>query len=311
MNANALITLDVNQETYLLNQFAIAPVVPTANLDGNSTPWAGPAMMPTAEASPVFLTAWWKNLVVLNYEIPARILAPFVPPGTAIDAWEGDTLVSIVGFEFDDVRVLNAPVPFHRSFEEINLRFYVRRRTADGWRRGVAFMREVVSRPAVAFLARHLYGEPYTTLPTNREFRHHRATVASAPPDQTTPGNATTVRYSWRHDKTWSRVEVTADTTRKPVHPEPDSEEQFITDHAYGYGTHRGRTIEYVVEHPLWRYWPALAADFDCHPATLRALYGEAFAPYLESPRSAYLVEGSPVAVRRPRAITTPKEARP
>lgn len=265
----------------------------------------------TAEAPPVFLTARWKNLVILNYEVPARILVPFVPPGTELDTWKGDTLVSIVGFEFDDVRVLNTPVPFHRSFEEINLRFYVHRRTRSSWRRGVVFVREVVRLPAVAFVARQLYGEPYMTLPTKREFRHHRATAASAPPDQTTSGNATTVRYSWRHHNTWSRVEATADTAREPRHPEPGSEDEFITDHAYGYGMHRGRTVEYVVEHPLWRCWPTLDAGLDCHPATLRAHYGEALAPYLKSPRSAYLVEGSPVTVRRPRAITTPTEPHP
>lgn len=150
-----------------------------------------------------------------------------------------------MGLEFDDVRVLNTPLPFYRSFEEINLRFYVCRRTGSGWRRGVVFVRELVSLPAVALLARHLYSEPYTTLAMKPEFQH------------------------------------------------------------------RGRTVEYVVEHPLWRYWPTFDAGFECHPATLRTLYGEAFAPYLKSPRSAYLVEGSPVTVRRPRAITTPKEARP
>ena len=255
----------------------------------------------TAEAPPVFLTAWWKNLVILNYEVPRRVLAPLVPPGTELDTWKGDALASIVGFEFDDVRVLDTPLPFHRSFEEINLRFYVRRRTADGWRRGVVFVREVVPLPTVALLARYLYGEPYTTLPTKREFRHHP--MASAPPEQTTPNRATTVRYSWRHNRIWSRVEATADTTREPRHPEPGSEEEFITDHTYGYGTHGGRTIEYVVEHPLWRYWPALDAGFDCHPTTLRALYGESFAPHLTSPRSAYLAEDSPVTVRRPRAL--------
>ena len=250
----------------------------------------GPAPVPSPP--PVFLTAWWKNLVVLNYEVPARVLAPFVPPGTELHPWEGETLASIVAFEFDDVRVLGIPFPLHTRFEEINLRFYVRRRTADGWRRGVVFVREIVPLPTVALLARHLYGEPYVALPTRRRFRHHPA-----------PHGTTTVRYSWRRDGTWNFVEATADTGREPTHPEPDSEERFITDHKYGYGTRHGNTIEYIVDHPLWRCWQALEANFECHPDTLRALYGEAFAPYLESPRSAYLVEGSPVTVRKPRAV--------
>ena len=255
-----------------------------------------------ANLPPVFLTAWWKNLVMLNYEVPARTLAPFVPPGTELDGWEGEALASIVGFEFDDVRILNARCPFHRHFEEVNLRFYVRRRTPDGWRRGVVFVRELVPLPAVALLARRLYGEPYRALPMRRRFRHRAA--PSAHPGRTTSASSTAARYSWRHDGVWSHVEVTADTGREPARPEPGSEEEFVTDHAYGYGTRRGRTIEYVVEHPRWRCWKVLDARFDCRPETVRALYGENFAPYLESPRSAYLVEGSPVVVRRPRAVT-------
>ncbi len=235
---------------------------------------------------------------MLNYVVDPEILTPFLPPGIELDAWRGKALASIVGFEFAEVRVLRIPVPFHRHFEEINLRFYVRRRTADGWRRGVVFVRELVPLPTVALLARRVYGEPYKALPMERLLRRHPVTPAS--PDAATREHATTVRYSWRHDNAWNRVEATVDTTQDPRLPEPGSEEEFLTDHTYGYGTRRGQTIEYVVEHPTWRYWNALKARFDCNAATLRTLYGDAFAPYLKSPRSAFLVEGSPVIVRRP-----------
>lgn len=208
---------------------------------------------------PVFLTAAWRNLVVLNYEVEPRILLPYLPPGTELDAWGNRTLASIVGFEFADVRVLRTPVPFHRDFEEVNLRFYVRRKAADGWRRGVVFIRELVPRPIVALLARRVYGEPYMALP------------------MTACKTGTAVRYSWRHDRKWNRVEATADTTRAPLQTDPGSEEEFIIDHEYGYGTRRGRTIEYIVEHPPWRYWKTLNAELDCGVRTLNALYGEAF----------------------------------
>ena len=238
---------------------------------------------------------------MLNYEVDPAILAPFVPPGTELDSWQGKTVASIVGFEFADVRVLGAPIPFHRHFEEINLRFYVRRRTPDGSRRGVVFIRELVPLRTVAFLARLLYGEPYKALPIRRFSR----TVPMPPAAQgaRARGRATTVGYTWYGDDTWNRVEATADTTQPPRQPEPGSEEEFITDHAYGYGTRHGRTIEYVVEHPTWPCWNAMKTRFDFNADTLRTLYGEDFAPYLESPRSAYLVEGSPVTVRSPRVI--------
>lgn len=255
----------------------------------------------TNRQQPVFLTAWWRNLVMLNYEVDPDIVAPLVPRGIELDEWQGSTLVSIVAFEFADVRILNMPVPFHRHFEEINLRFYVRRRTAGGSRRGVVFIRELVRLPIVSFLARRFYGEPYRTVPMARHFRRH--TVTPAPPGGTPPARATTVRYSWRQDGRRHHVEATADTVRDPRQPEPGSEEEFITDHTYGYGTHRGRTIEYVVEHPRWRYRNPAKADLYCTASTLRSLYGEAFVPFLREPRSALLVEGSPVTVRRPRVI--------
>ena len=162
----------------------------------------------------------------------------------------------------------------------MNLRFYVRREVADGWRRGVVFVKELVPLPTVALLARVLYGEPYRALPMERDFRDRP--VSSASSGKAGRERATAVRYSWRHDKTWNRVEATADTTQEPRHPEPGSEEEFLTDHAYGYGIRRGRAIEYVVEHPTWRYWDAVEARLDCRAVTLRDLYGEEFAAVLE-----------------------------
>ena len=250
---------------------------------------------------PVFLTAWWKNLVMLNYEVDPEVLTPFVPRGIELDSWDGKTLASIVGFEFADVRILGTFLPFHRHFEEINLRFYVRRETPAGSRRGVVFIRELVPLPTVAFLARLLYGEPYKSVPMARLFHHHP--MPPAVQDATTREHATTVGYSWYQDDTWNRVDATVDMAEDPRQPEPGSEEEFITDHTYGYGTRRGRTIEYVVEHPSWRYWNASKTRLDCNADILRALYGAEIAPFLNSPRSAYVVEGSPVTVRHPRAI--------
>ena len=79
-----------------------------------------------------FLTASWRYLALLNYEVPPALLRPLVPAGTELDMWGGATLASIVGFRFLDTRVLGLSIPGHRDFDEINLRFYVRRRAEDG-----------------------------------------------------------------------------------------------------------------------------------------------------------------------------------
>jgi hypothetical protein len=80
-----------------------------------------------------FLTVQWRHLVMLNSEVESSALTGRVPGGTELDTWRGRTYLSLVGFLFLDTRVLGVPIPFHRDFEEVNLRFYVPRRADDGW----------------------------------------------------------------------------------------------------------------------------------------------------------------------------------
>ena len=74
------------------------------------------------------------------------------------------------------------------------------------------------------------------------------------------------------------------------------SEEEFITEHYWGYSSLRGGgAVEYKVEHPRWRVWPLLRPVLDCDVATL---YGARFAgPLAGEPSSAFLADGSEVAV--------------
>jgi uncharacterized protein YqjF (DUF2071 family) len=223
-----------------------------------------------------FLTAEWRDLAMLNYEVDPGILAGHVPAGTELDRCNGRTLVSVVGFRFLRTRVLGIGVPFHRDFEELNLRFYVRRKAEEGWRRGVVFVREVVPRRAVALLARLLYNENYLACP----MRH-----------AITPGR---VSYGWRSGGRWH--ELSLDSEGEPVLPAEGSEEKFITEHYWGYARQRdGGTVEYRVEHPRWPVRRAARAALDCDVV---AFYGSTFAtPLSGAPSSAFLAEGSPVTV--------------
>ena len=109
---------------------------------------------------------------MLNYEVSPALLRPRVPAGTELDSWNGATLASMVGLRFLDTRVMGIPVPGHRHFDEVNLRFYVRRRGEDGeWRRAVVFVRELVPRRAIALVARWCYHAPYVAVPMRHEIR--------------------------------------------------------------------------------------------------------------------------------------------
>ena len=61
----------------------------------------------------IFLTAEWRYLAMLNYEIEPVVLLPLVPRGTELDGWNGKNFVSMVGLLFENTRVMGLRIPFH------------------------------------------------------------------------------------------------------------------------------------------------------------------------------------------------------
>jgi uncharacterized protein YqjF (DUF2071 family) len=240
-------------------------------------------MMPSPRT---FLTAEWRDLAMLNYAVDPGVLAPLIPAGTELDFFEGQTFASVIGFRFLRTRVFGVAVPLHTDFDEVNLRFYVRRRGAEGWRRGVVFVRELVPRRAIAFLARAVYGEPYRRLPMRHQI------------DRSDEGIR--VEYGWKRAGRWESLHATGHG--QPQEIAAGSREEFITEHYWGYTTRRpGSSSEYQVEHPRWRIWHDVKAGLDADAA---ALYGERFASCLAAgPAFAFIAEGSAVAVRKNLAV--------
>ncbi len=238
------------------------------------------------DSAPVFLTAEWRDLVMVNFDMDPNVLSPLVPCFTELDQWNGRTFVSVVGFMFKNTRILGVSIPGHTTFPEVNLRFYVRHRSREGWRRGVVFVKEIVPRRVVAWVARTLYNEPYVALPM-RQCR-------------TMYDDVTSVTYTWKHQAKWGTLDF------ESPHPMEDclhdDEASFVTEHYWGYTRQKdGGTIEYAVEHPRWSAMQVGDASLECD---IRSLYGEAFVEALSArPSSAFLCEGSPVLVRRGRRV--------
>jgi len=233
-----------------------------------------------------FLSAEWRYLAMINYEIDPAILLPYVPGRTELDCWNGKTFVSMVGFLFLRTKLLGLPIPFHQDFEEVNLRFYVRRKAEEGWRRGVVFIKEIVPKIAIAAVARAVYNEKYVAMP----MRHHiEIESGSLKKDGS-------VEYGWRCQGRWNhlRVETMGDLQRTTA----GSEEEFITEHYWGYAAQTdGSCTEYRVEHPPWPIWRVSRSSLDCDVARI---YGDQFVECLSAaPSSAFLAAGSPVIVRR------------
>lgn len=238
-----------------------------------------------------FLVAEWRNLLMANYPIDPAVLQKHLPCGTELDFFNDTCFVSLVGFLFKDTRLLGIPIPFHQTFEEVNLRFYVRYKEAGAWKRGVVFMKEIVPRRMISFVANTVYGEKYATYPMKHSWL------------MTEQGFE--VSYQWKVRGEWNHMRAL--TEKENTELVPGSEEEFITEHYWGYTHVNDRcTGVYEVAHPRWKVHKVLSHSIHCNAAYL---YGPQFAEALQQPPSSvFLAEGSAIRVMPGSRIYLPQK---
>jgi uncharacterized protein YqjF (DUF2071 family) len=230
--------------------------------------------------SKTFLQAEWRKLVMANYSVDKDILKNYLPNKTEIDLWNNICYVSLVGFMFENTRVKGFKIPFHINFEEVNLRFYVRYKDKDGWKRGVVFIKEIVPKPALTFVANTIYKEHYETLPMSHSWINF--------------DNYQTIEYKWKKGK-WNSIKAKVDKILSSINE--GSEEEFITEHYWGYTKlSENKTSEYGVEHPKWDVYKTLEYNID---VDFGRVYGKDFEILnKEKPVSVFVVEGSEIKVK-------------
>ena len=232
------------------------------------------------------LTAESKNLALINYEIDAEILENYIPKGTEIDTWNNKCYISLVGFMFENVKLLGMKIPFHINFEEVNLRFYVKRFENNKWKRGVVFIKEIVPKPALTLVANTLYKEHYQTLP----MKH--STVENK--------NSKDFVYKWKTKNKWNTILV--ETEINPIEIEVNSEAEFITEHYFGYTkVNDEKTYEYEVKHPRWKQLKVINHQIDVN---FGEVYGNDFEFLIhQNPISVLLAIGSEISVENKKQI--------
>ncbi|MEJ2003965.1 MAG: DUF2071 domain-containing protein [Cyclobacteriaceae bacterium] len=233
-----------------------------------------------------FLRAEWRKLAIANYIINKNILAPYLPAGTELDLWNGNCFVSLVGFMFRNTKLLGLRIPFHTDFEEVNLRFYVRRLENGEWKRGVVFIKEIVPKRALTFVANTIYNENYETMPMEHLWQENN--------------DRRIVEYSWL--KSGIKNSFMIEASRNHSEIDSGSETEFITEHYWGYArVNEQKTNEYEVTHPRWNVYKVLnfkiIVDFGL-------VYGEKFS-FLNNiePHSVMLAEGSEITVENKKTI--------
>ena len=229
----------------------------------------------------LFLKANWDNIIMANYAIDPKILTPFLPKGVELDLFNGKCYVSLVGFMFKNTKLFNIPIPFFGNFEEINLRFYVKRIEKNKIiKRGVVFINETIPYPIVAWVANKLYNEHYTVVPTKHKI--------------ITEESSKKVKFEWLLNKKWNSIAVTTSTTSEKM--TQNSLEIFIYEHYYGYTkTAENKTEEYKLQHPSWKTSKVLDYKIECD---FESMYGKSFSVlnHIE-PEAVFIADGSTVAI--------------
>ena len=233
-----------------------------------------------------FLLAEWKNLVMANYIVDPALLQKYLPNKTELDFYEGKCYVSLVGFMFMNTRVLGFKIPFHVNFEEVNLRFYVRYNDNGTWKRGTVFIKEIVPKPAISFIANTVYHEKYET----KKMRHETVETEQE----------LCLNYQWKHRENWFTIQASAQKPSRPM--VPGSKEEFIAEHYWGYSKYNEKVIyEYNVQHPAWQIYPVNNYLICCR---FGLLYGEDFSCLDNTtPASVFVAEGSEVSVLKKRNL--------
>ncbi|MGE4133569.1 MAG: YqjF family protein [Bdellovibrionales bacterium] len=229
---------------------------------------------------PVFLSADWRHLALLNYEVDPEVLLPHLPTGTELDYLNGKTYFSLVAFLFDKTNLFGIlPTLFHRRFEEVNLRFYVTRQDEAGLKRGVVFVKEIVPKPFLAWTARTFYHENYVSMPMSHDIEGGRKYV-----------------YTFGD----SHLKVLADG--RLIEAAENSPERWITEHYWGYTrVSDTETLEYEVKHPVWSLYGI--ENFEVQ-IDIASLYGPEFVQaFNQGPSSVFLADGSEVTVHLPKRI--------
>jgi len=228
-----------------------------------------------------FLKAQWQNIVMANYAVPSEMLKKYLPKGVELDLHDNKAYVSLVGFMFKNTQIFKIPIPYLGTFEEVNLRFYVKQTINNEIHRGVVFISETVPYKAVAWLANKLYKEHYTAVKTKHLWNINAKTK--------------NISYQWLVNKKWHTISV--EVQNQALDIPKNSFEEFIFEHYYGFTKlSETETEKYRINHPRWKINTILEYNIDCDFA---ANYGHDFLFLNEvAPASVFMAEGSAIEVK-------------
>jgi uncharacterized protein YqjF (DUF2071 family) len=226
----------------------------------------------------------WQQILMANYIVDPSLLEPCLPWGTQLAFHDGQCFLTVAGLIFSEITVLGVKIPFHRFVPEVNLRFYVVPSLGNERnRRGIVFVREIISRRIMAFAANMYYKEHYVvghvghTATSDTAFHNVRYEVGSFE-----------LRALLRAGKRETVIK--------------GSKKDFILHNFFGYsGAPDKRTTWYRVMHPSWQTEHVVNYDLRID---FTKLFGDRFAGLnRQKPDSVYYTAGSAVSIYKPKPL--------
>ncbi|MDB4534460.1 DUF2071 domain-containing protein, partial [Vicingaceae bacterium] len=245
--------------------------------------------MPNNPASKISLTAHWSELVLLNFDIDPKHLQPYLPQGTEVDLYNEKAYLSVVAMTCSEISKFGLVLPIN-PFNEIIVRFYVRRRFEDRFHTGTCVIKKYRSGRVGNLLMGRFMGNPASLMKIRNENTGFNEADSAVKPE---------ANYRWKRDNKEYCIRVAARSQTRKQNRE--SKEQFIMDHHYRFFEKRGVTYETHISHPQWLLWDAASGNFECDRPEF---FGPDIAKRLHKrPASVFLARGSKVVVHKSEKI--------
>ncbi|MDC0257422.1 DUF2071 domain-containing protein [Crocinitomicaceae bacterium] len=219
-------------------------------------------------------------MISANYVVDPEFIKKYIPKGTELELFEGKCYVSLVAFLYSNTKLMKVPVPFHRKFEEINLRLYVKRKIGENeWRSEVAFPKLFFPKRAVSIVANTIYKEKYETRRMNHSWSEDSEYLHT--------------RYGIKKGD-WHNINVVTNKQAEPI--APNTPEHLFSKHYWGTAQiNNEKCTVYEVDRSEWNIYKTVDSDISFDFASV---FGSDFHALTNlEPESVQLFDGSPVTV--------------
>lgn len=199
----------------------------------------------------------WHDLLFAHWPLPPSVLAPLIPPGLALDTFDGRAWIGVIPFRMSGVRLRGLPpVPGIAAFPELNVRTYVTDAPREqGGKPGVWFFSLDAASSLAVRAARAWFGLPY-----------YHATMQCQPKGGPDDDRGIRFRSSRTLRARPASKEHAADFAAR-YHPageaaprRPGTLDRFLTERYCLYAKdRRGRLCRAEIDHGPWPLQPAEA----------------------------------------------------